>query len=69
MKLNEVYIVYGKHKNDKRFKPFDMKNNKFVINLFYASLFFEKDLKDLTNEVEYMNKYNENFVFEIRTKG
>lgn len=63
------YLVYGKKKTDKRFKPFDMKDNKFVINLFYASMFTENDLEALTKEINFMNEMNPEYTFEIRRKG
>jgi hypothetical protein len=64
-----MYVVYGKHKEDKRFKPFDMRNNKFVINLINASMFDPTQLEELKKEVNYMNELNKDYVFEIRNKG
>jgi hypothetical protein len=61
-----IYLVYGKKKTDKRFRPFDMKHNKFVVNLIHASLFDAIDLDRLTQEVEYMNESNSEYIFEIR---
>lgn len=63
-----MYIVYGKRKDEKRFKPFDMKGNKFVVNLIHATFFVEEQLEELKKEVAYMNEYNPEFVFEIRKK-
>lgn len=64
-----TYLVYGKKKTEKRFKPFDMKENKFVVNLFYASMFTENDLEALTKEINFMNEMNPEYTFEIRKKG
>jgi len=64
-----TYIVYGKKKTEKRFKPFDMKDNKFVVNLFYASMFTENDLEALTKEINFMNKMNPEYTFEVRKRG
>ena len=64
-----TYLVYGKKKTDKRFKPFDMRDNKFVVNLFYASMFFDDDLEKLTQEIKFMNEKNPDYVFEIRRHG
>lgn len=63
-----TYLVYGKKKTDKRFMPFDMKDNKFVVNLFYASMFTENDLEALTKEINSMNEMNPEYTFEIRKK-
>lgn len=63
-----TYLVYGKKKTDKRFMPFDMKDNKFVVNLFYASMFTENDLEALTKEINFMNEMNPEYTFEIRKK-
>lgn len=64
-----TYLVYGKKKTDKRFMPFDMRDNKFVVNLFYASMFFDDDLEKLTKEINFMNKMNPEYIFEIRKQG
>ena len=63
-----MYIVYGKRKDEKRFKPFDMSGNKFVVNLIHATVFFEEQLGELKKEVDYMNEHNPQYVFEIRKK-
>lgn len=62
------YIVYGKHKNEKRFRPFDMNGNRFVTNLIHATVFESEQLPRLKKEVAYMNKYNPDYVFEIRKR-
>lgn len=64
-----IYLVYGKKKTEKRFKPFDMKENKFVINLIHASMFYANDLEKLKEEIAYMNKFNNDYIFEIRKQG
>ena len=61
-----MLLVYGKKKTGKKFRPFDMKDNIFVINLFHASLFPLEDRAKLQEEVNFMNKYNQDFIFEIR---
>ena len=44
MKLRQdLYNIYVKTKGMKRFRPMDLKNNKPVINLIYASLLNHKD--------------------------
>lgn len=62
-------IVYGKKKTEKRYKPFDMKDNKFVINLIHASMFSEDQKEELEEEVRQMNILNKDYQFEIRKKG
>ena len=63
-----IYLVYGKRKTEKRFKPFDMKNNKFVVNLIHASIFLDADKEKLDKEIEFMNKLNHEHIFEIRAQ-
>lgn len=63
-----MYMVYGKRKTEKRFKPFDMNNNRFVINLIHATVFDDSQLEELKKEVEYMNTHNPDYIFEIRKK-
>jgi len=66
--LPQIHIVYGKLKTDKRFKPMDMKDNKFVVNLINASIFQDDDKQKLDFEIEYMNKFNTDYTFEIRSQ-
>lgn len=61
-----TYLVYGKKKTDKRFSPFDMSKNRFVVNLFHASMFTIDDMLKLKKEVDYMNQHNSEYQFEIR---
>ena len=60
------YRIYGKLKTAKRFAPFDAKENKFVVNLIYASMFNKEDFPALKREVQYMNEENPLYIFEIR---
>lgn len=66
--LKRIHIVYGKKKTEKRFKPMGMKENKFVVNLINASIFQDDDKQKLDFEVAYMNKFNPEYVFEIRSQ-
>ena len=44
MKLkDELYNIYVKSKGMKRFRPLDLKNNRPVVNLIYASLLNHND--------------------------
>ena len=64
--MSKIYLVYGKKKTEKRFKPFDMKDNKFVVNLFHASIFQEEQKEKLDEEIEIMNDLNPEYTFEVR---
>lgn len=64
----QIHLVYGKKKSEKRFKPFDMRENEFVVNLINASIFQDDDKQKLDYEVDYMNTFNKDFIFEIRSQ-
>lgn len=64
--MNINYMIYGKAKTARRFRPFNMKDSVFVINLIHASLYEGKCLKRLTSEVERLNSINPDFIFEVR---
>ena len=61
-----MYRIYGKQKNEKRFKALDLKNGVFINNLMYASFFYENELEQLKKVVQDLNEQNEEFIFEIR---
>lgn len=63
----KMYRVYGKKKTDKRFKPMDMLNSKFVSNLIYASMFPESHFDSLQRAVCFMNKHNPRLEFKIES--
>lgn len=63
-----MYIVYGKRKDERRFRPFDMNGNRFVVNLIHATVFPPEQLSRLQEEVEFMNEHNPDYIFEIRRK-
>ncbi len=63
-----LYIVYGKRKDEKRFKPFDMNGNRFVTNLIHATIFPSEQLPKLREEVDFMNTHNPDYIFEIRKR-
>jgi hypothetical protein len=62
-------MLYGKERKAKQFRPFNMRENKFEINLFNASIFYERDLEKLETEKNYMNDHNPEYIFEIREKS
>ena len=56
MKLkDELYNIYVKSKGMKRFKPLDLKNNRPVVNLIYASLLNHKDAYEVLLELREHN--------------
>ena len=56
MKLRQdLYNIYVKTKGMKRFRPMDLKNNKPVINLIYASLLNHKDAHEVLLELRAYN--------------
>lgn len=61
-----MYRIYGKQKNEKRFKALDLKNGVFVNNLMYASFFHGNELDQLRKVVRDLNEQNKEFTFEIR---
>ena len=61
-----MYRIYGRQKNEKRFKALDLKNGVFVNNLMYASFFYENELEQLKKVVQDLNEQNREFTFEIR---
>lgn len=61
-----MYRIYGKQKNEKRFKALDLKNGVFVNNLMYASFFYEHELEQLKKVIQDLNEQNREFTFEIR---
>ncbi len=61
-----IYLVYGKKKTEKRFAPFNMKDNTFVFNLIHASIFIEDQKDELVTEIAAMNRLNPDYIFEIR---
>ena len=63
-----MYIVYGKRKDERRFRPFDMNGNRFVVNLIHATVFPPEQLSRLQEEVDFMNTHNPDYIFEIRRK-
>jgi len=60
------YRIYGKQKAEKRFKPFDYKGGKFVVNLIYATYWHRSCQSHVRNLVETMNKDNNDYIFEMR---
>jgi hypothetical protein len=63
----KYYMIYGKHRNDKRFKPLDYSEGIFVTNRIYASMFREYELPRVKKAVDFMNKNNKDYMFEVRT--
>jgi hypothetical protein len=62
-----TYVIYGKHKTDKQFRPMDMTDGSRVVNLFYASMFY--DLEQVKRIVEEITNDNAEWQFKYRNKG
>jgi len=62
-----LYRVYGKKKAAKRFKAFDMTSNSFVDNLIHCDMFSDKYHETVQCEVDFLNRHNPEYTFEIRT--
>lgn len=63
-----MLAVYGKHKNDKRYKGFNFKDGTFEVNKINITTFTnnEEVRNRLQSEVDFMNKKNKDYNFEIR---
>lgn len=59
-----MYLIYGKHKNDKQFRAIDLARGNYVGNLIFATM-FEQDPTDIVKE---LNNDNEDWTFEVRKK-
>ena len=62
-------MVYGKHKNDKRYGAVDLRNGKIGVGLVFASLISEEKVEQLKEQVRGLNKVCPDFNFEIRYAG
>ena len=62
-----MLAVYGKHKNDKRFRGFNFDNGTFEPNKINITVFTNsKEVRNrLQNEVDFMNEQNKEYTFEI----
>lgn len=61
-----MLAIYGKHKNDKRFKAFNDSNGVFVTNRIHMTIYQDHQLEDLEEYVRGLNELNPEYVFEIR---
>ena len=68
MKLREdLYNIYVKTKGMKRFRPMDLKYNRPVINLIYASMLNHKDAYEVLLD---LIKHNPTMEFKkVKVKG
>lgn len=66
-----AYLIYGKQKGQKQFKPMNMGSGTQVNNLIFASVFWEDEtpLEKLQKYVDELNKDNPDWTFEIRKQG
>lgn len=63
-----MLAVYGKHKNSKKFYGFNFKDGRLEANKIFITLFNDDEdtRKKLEDEVDFMNKHNRDYTFEIR---
>lgn len=61
-----MLAIYGKHKNDKRFKAFNDSEGVFVSNRIHMTIYQDHQLEDLEKYVRSLNELNPGYVFEIR---
>ena len=68
MKLKEnLYNIYVKAKGMKKFRPMDLKYNKPVVNLIYASMLNHKDAYEVLMD---LIKHNPTMEFKtMKVKG
>ncbi|PAV30227.1 hypothetical protein CIL05_07100 [Virgibacillus profundi] len=61
-----MLAIYGKLKNEKRFRMYNLKEDCFVERKIFVTLFHESQKDELQEDVDYMNKHNPNYIFELR---
>ncbi len=61
-----LLAVYGKHKNDIKFRGFNMKNNVFVDRKIHLTLYNPIHKEELQEEIDFMNEHNKDYIFELR---
>lgn len=62
-------MVYGKHKDEKRYGAVNLKNGTIGVGLVFASLVPEEQTEQLKEQVQALNESNPDFHFEIRYAG
>jgi len=63
------FLVYAKHKDDKKYRAMDISKGKQVTNLIKATQWPLARLPDLGDHVKMLNEDNPDWDFEIRRKG
>lgn len=59
----DIYRLYAKFPDQKRYAPMNWKTGKQVINLIYATFFYENEIEIVLNEAR---KLNPEVKFEMR---
>lgn len=62
-----MYGIQGKKKTDKRYKGFDYKNGKFVVNVIHATMWPDKNYVE--ELVKSMNCQNPEYIFRVVSRG
>ena len=63
-----MYMIYCKHKDDKKFSPLDFNGGTQVTNLIYATMWNESQKNNAMKLVRDLNKDNPTWIFELREK-
>ena len=61
-----MFVIYGKYKNEKTFKPMDVKEGYQTKLLFYATMFESEEALRVCNE---LSTQNPDWKFEVRDRG
>lgn len=64
-----LLLIYGKHKNDKKFKPMDLGEGCTVNNKLYATVFREESRSEVEDLVKSLNAENPDWTFEVRSSS
>jgi len=61
-----MFVIYGKYKNEKQFKPMNLQEGIQTKLLFYATMFEEPEAIRVCNE---LTSQNPDWKFEVRDRG
>ena len=61
-----MYVIYGKYKNEKTYKPMDVREGKQTRLLFYATMFEHEEALRVCNE---LTTQNSDWKFQVRDRG
>ena len=61
-----LYMIYGREKDKKRFRPVDLENGQLVANVLYGTLFYKKG--EAERVVQSLNEDNKDYEFTYKVK-